>query len=104
MSSPTTLDECTNIGRDDELIITHPASYVEQNPTKQRTERINWANMTKEMGAGSVSRYATEAAAQTAMDIQKGQVGYIPDNGILIIDELDSYIKADVRTVNNGGV
>lgn len=46
-------------------------------------------------GSGSVSRFATMALAQAALAIPEGQDGYIPNNGIVIVDELDAYIKGD---------
>jgi hypothetical protein len=46
-------------------------------------------------GSGSVSRFATLAAAQAALAIPEGQDGYIPDNGIVIVDELEPYIEGD---------
>lgn len=48
-------------------------------------------------GNGSVSRFATMAEAQAALAIAEGQDGYIPDNGIVIVDELDPYIEGDVQ-------
>lgn len=49
----------------------------------------------KSGGSGSVSRFATLAAAQTALAIAEGQDGYIPNNGIVIIDELNPYLKGE---------
>jgi hypothetical protein len=49
----------------------------------------------KSGGSGSVSRFATLAAAQAALAIPEGQDGYIPNNGIVIVDELDAVIKGD---------
>ena len=49
----------------------------------------------KSGGSGSVSRFATLAAAQTALAIEEGQDGYIPNNGIVIIDELNPYLKGE---------
>lgn len=46
-------------------------------------------------GNGSVSRFATMAEAQQALAITEGQDGYIPDNGIVIVDELDPYLEGD---------
>lgn len=46
-------------------------------------------------GSGSVSRFATMALAQAALAIPEGQDGYIPNNGIVIVDELDAVIKGD---------
>lgn len=51
----------------------------------------------KSGGSGSVSRFATMAEAQTALAIAEGQDGYIPDNGIVIVDELEAYIEGDVQ-------
>ena len=48
-------------------------------------------------GNGSVSRFVTMAEAQTALAIAEGQDGYIPDNGIVIVDELDPYIEGDIQ-------
>lgn len=48
-------------------------------------------------GNGSVSRFATMAEAQAALAIAEGQDGYIPDNGIVIVDELESYIEGDAQ-------
>ena len=50
-------------------------------------------------GSGSISRFATLAEAQTAIAIPEGSEGYIPHNGKIIIDELNPYITAEVRTV-----
>ncbi len=49
----------------------------------------------KSGGSGSVSRFATMALAQAALAIPEGQDGYIPNNGIVIVDELDAVIKGD---------
>lgn len=49
----------------------------------------------KSGGSGSVSRFATLALAQAALAIPEGQDGYIPNNGIVIVDELDAVIKGD---------
>ena len=54
---------------------------------KQRTsssdrDSFEW----KSGGSGSVSRFATMAEAQD---------GYIPDNGIVIVDELDPYLEGE---------
>ena len=51
----------------------------------------------KSGGSGSVNRFATLAQAQAALAIPEGQDGYIPDNGIVIVDELDGYIQGDNR-------
>ena len=48
-------------------------------------------------GNGSVSRFATLALAQAAIAIPEGQDGYIPDNGIIIIDEMETYLEGDVQ-------
>lgn len=49
----------------------------------------------KSGGSGSVSRFATMALAQAALAIPEGQDGYIPNNGIVVVDELDAVIKGD---------
>ena len=46
-------------------------------------------------GSGSVSRFATMAEAEAAIAIAEGQDGYIPINGIVIVDEEDSYIEGE---------
>ena len=51
----------------------------------------------KSGGSGSVSRFATMAEAQAAIAIPEGQDGYIPNNGIIIIDELNSYVTGEDR-------
>lgn len=39
-------------------------------------------------GNGSVSRFATLAEAEAALLIAEGNDGYIPNNGIVVVDEL----------------
>lgn len=51
----------------------------------------------KSGGNGSVSRFATMADVQTALAIPEGQDGYIPHNGIVIVDELEPYLEGDVQ-------
>ena len=51
----------------------------------------------KSGGSGSVSRFATLAEAQAAIAIPEGQDGYIPNNGIIIVDELNSYVTGENR-------
>lgn len=48
-------------------------------------------------GNGSVSRFATMAQAQAALAIAEGQDGYIPDNGIVIVDELEAYLEGETQ-------
>lgn len=48
-------------------------------------------------GSGSVSRFSTLVEAQTALAIPEGSEGYIPDNGIVIVDELNSYVTGEER-------
>lgn len=48
-------------------------------------------------GSGSVSRYPTMAAARAALALPEGSEGYIPDNGIVIVDELSPYISGEER-------
>lgn len=49
-------------------------------------------------GNSSVNRYATMAAAQAALAIPEGSAGYLGDNAIVIVDELDPYIEGEERT------
>lgn len=48
-------------------------------------------------GSGSVSRYPTMEAALAAIALPEGSEGYVPDNGIVIIDELSPYISGEDR-------
>ena len=48
-------------------------------------------------GNGSVSRFATMAEAHLALAIPAGQDGYIPDNGIVIVDELTPYLEGETQ-------
>ena len=48
-------------------------------------------------GNSSVNRYATMAAAQAALAIPEGSAGYLGDNAIVIVDELDPYIEGEER-------
>lgn len=50
-------------------------------------------------GNSSVNRYATLAAAQAALAIPEGSAGYLGDNAIVIVDELNPYIEGEARTV-----
>ena len=46
-------------------------------------------------GSGSVSRYPTMEAALAAIALPEGSEGYVPDNGIVIIDELSPYVSGE---------
>jgi hypothetical protein len=48
-------------------------------------------------GNSSVNRYATMAAAQAALAIPEGAAGYLGDNAIVIVDELNPYIEGEER-------
>lgn len=49
----------------------------------------------KSGGSGSVNRFATLAAAQAALAIPEGQDGYLGQNAIVLVENLNSYIKGD---------
>ena len=48
-------------------------------------------------GNSSVNRYATMAAAQAALAIPEGSAGYLGDNAIVIVNELNPYIEGEER-------
>jgi hypothetical protein len=48
-------------------------------------------------GNSSVNRYTTLAAAQAALAIPEGSAGYLGDNAIVIVDELNPYIEGEER-------
>lgn len=48
-------------------------------------------------GNSSVNRYATMAAAQAALAIPEGSAGYLGDNAIVIVDEVNPYIEGEER-------
>ena len=48
-------------------------------------------------GNSSVNRYATLAAAQAALAIPEGSAGYLGDNAIVIVDEINPYIEGEER-------
>ena len=48
-------------------------------------------------GNSSVNRYATMAAAQAALAIPEGSAGYLGDNAIVIVDEINPYIEGEER-------
>lgn len=48
-------------------------------------------------GNSSVNRYATMAAAQAALAIPEGSAGYLGDNAIVIVDEINPYIEGETR-------
>ena len=48
-------------------------------------------------GSGSVSRYPTMEAALAAIALPEGVEGYVPDNGIVIVDELSPYISGEEK-------
>ena len=46
-------------------------------------------------GNSSVNRYATMAAAEAALAIPEGSAGYLGDNAIVIVDELNPYVEGE---------
>lgn len=48
-------------------------------------------------GNSSVNRYATMAAAQAALAIPEGSAGYLGDNAIVIVDEVNPYVEGETR-------
>ena len=48
-------------------------------------------------GNSSVNRYTTLTAAQAALAIPEGAAGYLGDNAIVIVDELNPYIEGEER-------
>ena len=77
-------------------IIGDPTALVTCTIYSEKIDNVHGTHYTwKTGGSGSVSRFATLAAAQTALAIPEGQDGYIPNNGIVIVDELDAVIKGD---------
>jgi hypothetical protein len=48
-------------------------------------------------GNSSVNRYTTLAAAQAALAIPEGSAGYLGDNAIVIVDEINPYIEGEER-------
>lgn len=73
----------------DAVAITAPEAYHYVLATVE--DGYEWATG----GSGSVSRFATLAEAQAAIAITEGNDGYIPDNGIVIIDELTDYVQGE---------
>jgi hypothetical protein len=58
-------------------------------PVSNADGSFSWAKYSE----AAVFRFTTMAAAQTALAIAEGQEGYIPDNGKVIVDELDPYLE-----------
>ena len=46
---------------------------------------------------GKALRFTTMAAAQTALAIEAGNDGFIPDNAIVIVDEVNPYLEGEER-------
>jgi hypothetical protein len=57
-------------------------------PVSNADGSFSWAKYSE----AAVFRFTTMAAAQTALAIPEGQEGYIPDNGIIIVDELNPHV------------
>lgn len=62
-------------------------------PVSNQDGSFSWAKYSE----AAVFRFSTLAAAQTALAIQEGQEGYIPDNGIVLVDELDPYLEGEIQ-------
>ena len=67
------------------------SKWTEDPDTHIITKGYEW----KSGGSGSVSRYPTMAAALAAIALPEGAEGYVPDNGIVIIDELSPYVSGE---------
>lgn len=57
-------------------------------PVSNADGSFSWAKYSE----AAVFRFTTMTAAQTALAIPEGQEGYIPDNGIIIVDELNPHV------------
>lgn len=51
----------------------------------------------KQGGVGSVSVFDTLVEAELALEIPEGQDGYIPNNGVVIVKELNEYVYKEDR-------
>ena len=67
------------------------SKWTEDPETHVITKGYEW----KAGGSGSVSRYPTMDAALAAIALPEGSEGYVPDNGIVIIDELSPYVSGE---------
>jgi len=98
-------DEDTNLSQDG-ILFYDKANWIAKTtaaPTQNNTALIAKVNATTgkvtydwgQAGGGSVSRFATKAEADAALAIPEGQDGYLPDNGLVIVDEENGHIYAD---------
>ena len=69
------------------------SKWTEDPDTHIITKSYEW----KAGGSGSVSRYPTMEAALAAIALPEGSEGYVPDNGIVIIDELSPYVSGEEK-------
>lgn len=61
----------------------------------QEAQEASLSYTWKSGGSGSVNRFATKAEAEAALAIPEGQDGYIPNNGIIIVDEENPYVEGE---------
>lgn len=98
-------DEDANLSQDG-ILFYDKANWIAKTtdaPTQNNTALIAKINAVTgkvtyewgQAGGGSVSRFTTEAEAIAALAIPEGQDGYLPDNGLVIIDEENGHIYAD---------
>ena len=69
------------------------SKWTEDPDTHVITKGYEW----KAGGSGSVSRYPTMEAALAAIALPEGSEGYVPDNGIVIVDELSPYVSGEEK-------
>lgn len=81
------LNEADTVVAGDMVVITHE---------DETSERIS-----ADKFGGKALRFTTMALAQAALAIPEGQSGYVPDNAIVIVDEVSPYITAEERVINN---
>lgn len=63
----------------------------------QKTKKITKDNFLKNLGKSSVTRFDTEAEAIQALSIPIGQDGYLGDDALVIVDDLNAYVKGESR-------
>lgn len=77
------LDEADTVVAGDVVMIHH---------SNGETEKID-----ADKFGGKALRFATMAAAQTALAIPAGSEGFVPDNAIVIVDAEDAYVTGEER-------
>lgn len=75
------LDEADTVVAGDVVMIHH---------SNGNTEKID-----ADKFGGKALRFSTMAAAQTALAIPAGSEGFIPDNAIVIVDEVNAYVMGE---------